>query len=251
MHSRGSCRSQTWVGNTYPSWRFHAMKHRNVRTFGESNSRIWVPGWVIYYDYVWFINTFKKRLNINWLHILLALMLLPEHGLFVESWLIGTWIILVHSQGAGRAFGCWCMGFCRSIVDAPCLCLKTRMNKDGEGHETEAARNSMREYNTSNAWRRRTHCEWSNSQYWEVWKKHNILIAIYRCVDTPNVLWCFFFASTGRPPSFLVKVSMPSGVAPSTSRPCSRQVSDSSSAVPRPPRFGTVGKSSLGMTWGV
>lgn len=35
-----------------------------ISTFGESNSRIWVPGWAILCDYVWFINTFKKRWNI-------------------------------------------------------------------------------------------------------------------------------------------------------------------------------------------
>ena len=85
-------------------------------------------------------------------------------------------------------------------------------------------------------------CERSNSHYWEVWTKHTILIAIYHNL----LMWCGYpkrfvmFFVRFHPPSFLVKVSLPSGVAASTSWPCCRQVSDSSSAVPRPPRFGRV-----------
>lgn len=109
-----------------------------ISTFGESNSRIWVPGWAILCDYVWLclIHQHLQEKVEYCVHILLALMLLLAHGCLSKADFLRTWIILVHLQGAGRAFGCWCMGFCRSIVDAPCL-----------WHETETARN---------AWRRRT-----------------------------------------------------------------------------------------------
>ena len=148
-----------------------------ISTFGESNSRIWVPSSILW---LCLIHQHIQEKVEYCLHILLALMLNNRHiGCLSKAVFLGTWIILVHSQGAWRAFGCWCMGFCRSIVDAPCLKTWDRTSQK-RLEETYPAG-----------------CEWSNSNYWEVFDKtHNFdskFIIIYRCdVDTPNVLWCFF-----------------------------------------------------------